>query len=93
MVEFDLFEDLMVNWKSIMILQKESAMTMFDNGELLSYSFCIDPLRFWAVISAPTESALLQIVNKFPLASYLDFDYCQLSFHNATDPVPSISLN
>ncbi len=93
MVEFDLFDDLMINWKSIMILQKERAKMLFKEEVLISYSFCLDPLRFWAVISASSETELLEIVHKFPLSEYLDFDYYALSFHSSMDPVPAISLN
>lgn len=93
MVEFDLFDDMMINWKSIMVLQKEKANMFFDEGVLLSYSICLDPLRFWTVIYASSESELLEIIHQLPLSEFLDFDYYPLNFHSSVDPVPEISLN
>ena len=93
MVEFDLYEDQLVNWKSVLVLQKDKANKLFDDGVLLSYSFSLDPFRFWVVINASSESELLNIVQKLPLSQYLDFDYFPLNYHSAGDPIPAISLN
>jgi len=53
----------------------------------------MDLTKLWMVMIADTESELLAIIDKLPIAAVCDYNYKELLVHNTVQFIPENSLN
>lgn len=93
MVEFDVPIPFPDHLFTLINDQREKVDQLFTAGKLLTYTLSVDRSRLWAVFLASSESELLSCIDMLPLSKYMDYDYCELMFHQSLKLLPSMSLN
>lgn len=73
--------------------QRGTVNDLFTSGKLVSYTLTMDLTKLWVIFLASTESELINLVDKLPLTSYMDYDYSELRFHQSLKLLPTMSLN
>ena len=64
--------------------QRDHVNKLFSTGKLLGYSLAADRSKLWVVMLATNEIDLLDMISKFPLINYMNVDFVELMFHNAS---------
>jgi len=93
MVEFRVPDPITQEIISLIPDQREVVETLFTGGKLVIYSLAQDRSKLWAIFVASSESELLNLIDRLPLSSYMDYDYHQLMFHQSVQLLPALSLN
>ncbi|MFN3939274.1 MAG: hypothetical protein ACK4IY_01725 [Chitinophagales bacterium] len=63
-------------------------------GKITSYAVSLDRKKLWAVIVADTELDAINVITRFPVFDFMQFELHELLFHNAAnDLVSHSSLN
>lgn len=93
MVEFKVPDPITQEIISLIPDQREIVENLFTAGKLAIYSLAEDRSMLWAIFVASSESELINLIDKLPLSSYMDYDYHQLMFHQSVQLLPALSLN
>lgn len=93
MVEFDLPGEFTEEFMALIPRQRYMVNQLMMEGAILSYSLSDDRGKLWAVMSAESETGLLETIEKLPLADYMSHQIRELMFHNAASAVMQFSLN
>jgi len=65
----------------------------FFEGKIFSCTIAKDLQKIWMVMIAESESELLSIIDKLPIAAVCDYNYKELLIHNTVQFIPENSLN
>jgi muconolactone delta-isomerase len=93
MVEFELPKLMDQSFMALIPDQQRMVMKLFKKGILKTYTLSLDRSKLWSVVAANSEFEVLEILNKFPLISYMRPQIIPLMFHNESSPVYQFSLN
>ena len=93
MVEFKVPNPITQEIISLIPEQREVVEKLFTAGKLTIYTLADDRSTLWAIFVASSESELLQLIDRLPISSYMDFNYHQLMFYQSAQLLPAMSLN
>jgi len=61
-------------------LQRLQVGILFKSGRLTSYALSLDRSKLWAIFIGNSEEEVLNIIDIFPLRSYMDVRLYELAF-------------
>ena len=93
MVTFRLPEELTYEFMNKVPEQRKMINDMLSQGHILSYSLSLNRKFLWIIFLADTKRALMRFIHKLPLNEFLQPEVEELAFHNASYPLPAVSLN
>ena len=93
MVIFNIPSPLSEEMLDLIPEQRAAMDELFTTGKLLSYTVSLDRSKLWAIFLAEEESELFSYIDRFPMTSFMDFDYKEIMFHNTVHLMPMMSLN
>ncbi|MBL0176439.1 MAG: hypothetical protein IPP94_14440 [Ignavibacteria bacterium] len=62
--------------------QRMRVNALMNDGVLIGYSLSEDRTRLWAIVTGESERDVLEVVETFPLISYMRVSIHPLMFHN-----------
>ncbi|MEL6866618.1 MAG: muconolactone Delta-isomerase family protein [Bacteroidota bacterium] len=94
MVDFTLPESLSEEFMSLIPYQRAAINRLFKEGKLVNYALSLENSKLWAVFSANSEMAVMEIIADLPLTEYMNVEISMLTFYNTTNPaMPHFSNN
>ena len=93
MIEIDLPEMFTETFMSKIPEQRDHINKLLARGIIRSYTLSLDRSKLWIVAIAEDEFAVIQMIDRFPLAEYMIPDITELMFHNSQEQVLQFSLN
>ncbi|MCB9232896.1 MAG: hypothetical protein H6581_14585 [Bacteroidia bacterium] len=82
--------------KFISLIPKQRAMInkLVNQGKISSYTLALDRSKLWSVFVAESEKEVEDILNRWPIIEFMDYEIYDLFFHEmAANALPAISLN
>lgn len=80
----------------IELIPSQVAMTnrLMKKGKLTSYTLASDRTKLWVTLNAASEDEVIEILQSFPIYSYLQYKIYKLAFNNYVSfSLPKVSLN
>jgi|GEM_PF-3450439 len=93
MVEFVVPSYFSNDMEELVASQQLVLERLFYEGKIFSCTVSMDLTKLWMVMIADTESELLAIIDKLPIAAVCDYNYKELLVHNTVQFIPENSLN
>lgn len=94
MVDFTLPETLNEEFISRIPHQRSAVNRLLNEGKILNYALSLENSKLWAVFSADSEAALMEMISTLPLTQYMRVKISELTFYNAAKPfAPAFSMN
>lgn len=93
MVEFELPATMSEEFMALIPRHRYVINQMLVEGIIQSYCLALDRSRVWAIINADSEEALMNEIDRMPLANYMTPYISELMFHNTASAVMQFSLN
>jgi muconolactone delta-isomerase len=93
MIEVTFPSEFTIEMQLLIPQQRAMVVRMMRKGILLSYSLSHDRTRLWMIMVGEEEEQIERYINRFPLASYMQYEVRELMFHNSLSEMISISLN
>jgi len=93
MIDIDLPE---LTKEFIELIPSQVAMTnrLMKKGKLTSYTLTSDRTKLWVTLNAASEDEVIEILQSFPIYSYLQYKIYKLAFNNYVSfSLPKVSLN
>lgn len=65
-----------------------------NDGIITSYALSLENSKLWVMLIAENEGKVRNIINNFPIISYITYEINKLTFQNSIKNIlPSFSLN
>ena len=94
MVEVSLPESITQEFILLIPKQREFIDEMFSRGVISGYTLAMDRSKLWVTFVVQGVREVRQIMDDFPIASYIEYNIHQLAFSNSASAIiPEISLN
>ncbi|MDC1068482.1 hypothetical protein OAQ99_04915 [Candidatus Kapabacteria bacterium] len=94
MVEFRLPQIMGTEFYSLIPDQRLKVAHFFDQNVLQSYSLNNDRTKLWAIFFGSSEQEIEEKIQQLPLTVFMEYEICELMFHETINRVlPHFSLN
>lgn len=93
MVEFQLPFPFPVELEEMIPDQRVAVHDLFLEEKLMTYTLAMNRSKLWAIFLAEEESELMTYIDRLPMSAYLQYDYCEIMFHETIQYIPSMSQN
>ncbi len=78
------------------VIPKQRALVnkLFQQGIISTYSLALDRSKLWVIFNCASESEAVEYLEKFPIASYVEYIIHELAFSEQVDySISTMSLN
>ncbi len=93
MIDIDLPE---LTKEFVELIPSQVALTnkLMKDGKLSGYTLALDRTKLWITINAESEHEAIEILQAFPIYSFLQYKIYKLAFNNTVSfTLPKVSLN
>ena len=94
MADISLPATITQDFLALIPLQRLQVGILFKSGRLTNYALSLDRSKLWAVFIGNSEEEVHNIIDIFPLRSYMQVNLYELAFHEQPQfQFPIYSLN